>query len=361
MRLEARIYDAVGLHPRISGIVSWDLKTCCLTMEYLENGMLKDYITTNSESLTPQLRQRWAKQASEGLSVLQAAGVIHCDISPRNFLLDGDLHLKIADFEGGSLARSAASAVAGTPFRYPVSDWDAPPRFEEDVFGLGSLIYFIMTDAYPYKDTPSNEVEELYGSRTFPDVTEIACGDIITRCWGMQRQRPTVLPHHTPDYRITSHLQSPPPSPKIPQGCVADHPAQATAEGSCSELPITAPAPDLEIGDAPTYLKHNNSIDQATARERVLDRLIPRWASAGCSGFNLAMILHRHDSTIPTVQIRVNLEEIESSPDQFSHDKLTRRPTAVPKREHTTTDKKGPLPPAHPSTPSPTSARHGTD
>lgn len=64
MRLEARIYDAVGAHPRIPRIVSWDPETCCLTMEYLENGTLKDYIGTKSESLTPQLRQRWAKQAS---------------------------------------------------------------------------------------------------------------------------------------------------------------------------------------------------------------------------------------------------------------------------------------------------------
>lgn len=186
MRLEARIYDAIGVHPRIPRIVSWDPETCCLTMEYLENGTLKDYITTKSAGLTPQLRQRWARQASEGLSALHAAGVIHCDISPRNFLLDGDLHLKIADFGGSSLAGSAPSAVAGTRFRYPISDWDAPARFEEDIFGLGSLIYFIMTDTYPYKDIPSNEVEELYGSRTFPDVAEIACGDIITRCWGMQ-------------------------------------------------------------------------------------------------------------------------------------------------------------------------------
>ncbi|KAL5348411.1 hypothetical protein ACLOAV_006894 [Pseudogymnoascus australis] len=110
MRLEARICDAVGAHPRIPPriprIVSWDSETCCLTMEYLENGTLKDYIGSKSESLTPQLRQRWAKQASEGLSALHAAGIIHCDISPRNFLLDSDLHLKIADFGGHhSLAR----------------------------------------------------------------------------------------------------------------------------------------------------------------------------------------------------------------------------------------------------------------
>lgn len=124
MRLEARIYDAVGVHPRVPRIVSWDSETCCLTIEYLENGTLKDYITTKSESLTPQLRLRWAKQASEGLSALRAAGVIHCDISPRNFLLDSDLHLKIADFGGASLAGSTPSAVAGTRFRYPVSDWD---------------------------------------------------------------------------------------------------------------------------------------------------------------------------------------------------------------------------------------------
>ncbi|KFY18372.1 hypothetical protein V493_08685 [Pseudogymnoascus sp. VKM F-4281 (FW-2241)] len=155
-------------------------------MEYLENGTLKDYITTKSESLTPQLRLRWAKQASEGLSALHAAGVMHCDISPRNFLLDSDLHLKVADFGGASLAGSTPSAVAGTRFRYPVSDWDALPRFEEDVFGLGSIIYFIVTDTYPYKDVPSNEVEELYKSSSFPDITELAYGDIIRRCWDMQ-------------------------------------------------------------------------------------------------------------------------------------------------------------------------------
>lgn len=162
-------------------------------MEYLENGTLKDYIGSKSESLTPQLRQRWAKQASEGLSALHAAGIIHCDISPRNFLLDSDLHLKIADFGGASLAGSAPSAVAGTRFRYPVSNWDAPPRFEEDVFGLGSLIYFIMTDTYPYKEIPSNEVEELYNSRTFPNITGLACGDIIKRCWNMQVSAAEVL------------------------------------------------------------------------------------------------------------------------------------------------------------------------
>ena len=51
------------------------------------------------------LRRRWAKQAAEGVRLLHSHGVIH-DISPRNFLLDGELDLKIADFAGLSLLDS---------------------------------------------------------------------------------------------------------------------------------------------------------------------------------------------------------------------------------------------------------------
>lgn len=193
MRVEARIYETIGPHPRVPRIITWDPQTCCLTMEYLEKGNLREYIQNNAGSVTPELRQRWARQATEGLNVLHSANIIHCDISPCNFLLDHDLHLKIADFGGASLRGSAPSAVAATRFRYPISDWDAPPSFEEDVFGLGSLIYFIMTGTYPYEDIPSDKVEKLYESHTFPDVTHLACGVIIERCWGKQVNTSEVL------------------------------------------------------------------------------------------------------------------------------------------------------------------------
>ncbi|RDL30362.1 Uncharacterized protein BP5553_10240 [Venustampulla echinocandica] len=193
MRLEARIYETIGPHPRLPRIISWEPETCCLTMGYLENGSLKEYIKENPKSVTPQLRQRCAKQATEGLKVLHSASVIHCDISPRNFLLDCDLHLRIADFGGASLSGSPPSAVAGTRFRYPVSDWDAPPSVEEDIFGLGSLIYFIMTGTYPYQEIPSDEVEKLYESHTFPSLAHLACGDIIQRCWSKQVNAAEVL------------------------------------------------------------------------------------------------------------------------------------------------------------------------
>lgn len=183
MRIEARVYLTIGAHPCIPKLIRWDPEICCITLGYLKNGTLKEYIRQKHEQrLTTQLRYRWAKQAAEGIKFLHSFNIIHCDVSPRNFLLDSNLDLKISDFGGASISGSEPAAVAETRFRCP-SDLSAPASFEDDIFSLGSLIYLIMTGNYPYEDTPSDRVEKLYTAQTFPDVSDLTCGDIILRCW----------------------------------------------------------------------------------------------------------------------------------------------------------------------------------
>lgn len=186
MRVEAQVYQTIGEHPRLSKLIHWDRETCCLTMEYLENGNLKKYIQTNHQNITPELRLRWSRQAAEALALLHSFEVIHCDISPRNFLLDSQLNLKIADFGGASLRGSDPSATPATRFRPPGYDWNASPAFGDDVFSLGSLIYFIMVGSYPYKDVSSDEVEKLYEAQQFPAVSSVTGGAIIMQCWRRQ-------------------------------------------------------------------------------------------------------------------------------------------------------------------------------
>ncbi|WEW56921.1 hypothetical protein PRK78_002379 [Emydomyces testavorans] len=186
MRLEAQIYQKIGDHPRVPKFIQWDPDTCSLTIDYMKNGNLRDYIRLNFDTLTYEHRFRWAKQAAEGLQLLHSIGVVHCDISPRNFLLDSSLNLRISDFAGASLCGSEPSAFAATRFRHPSCNWDVAPRFEDDIFGLGSLIYFIMTNNYPYEELPSDEVEKLYKHRDFPEVAHLACGAIIKQCWNQQ-------------------------------------------------------------------------------------------------------------------------------------------------------------------------------
>ena len=136
MRLEARIYKKIGENPRVPKIINWDPENDCLMMEYLENGNLKEYVRQSHTSITSELRLRWAKQAAEGPKILDTIEVVHCDVSPRNFLLDSALDLKISDFGGASLLGSSRSAAPGERFQAPGMDWDIPPVFEDDIFSL---------------------------------------------------------------------------------------------------------------------------------------------------------------------------------------------------------------------------------
>ncbi|KAL4898873.1 hypothetical protein BDW74DRAFT_184297 [Aspergillus multicolor] len=162
-------------------LIDWDPDTCCLTIEYQEHGSLRRYFRKNKGRITQEQRLRWALQAAEGIAALNSVDVIHCDVSPLNVLLDHNLDLKVADFGGSSVSGSEPSRIAEARFR----DYDCtcPPRVGDDTFALGSLLYFIMTGRYPYEDRGSNEVQDLYASESFSDLSNITCGSIISRCW----------------------------------------------------------------------------------------------------------------------------------------------------------------------------------
>ena len=212
MRTEAQVYKRLGAHPRIPRFIDWDSSVCCLTIEYLANGSLGEFIAARAKhprvnAISLSRWRRWAKQAAEGVRLLHSHGVIHGDISPRNFLLNGELDLKIADFAGSSLLDSHSHSGEGsepgsgpgsgleactfpleTRFRHPsCEDEEHLPRLEDDVFGLGSLIYFIMTGGvYPYGDVESDAVRELFQGSRFPNVSDVAYGVVIERCWRLQ-------------------------------------------------------------------------------------------------------------------------------------------------------------------------------
>ncbi len=59
--------------------------------------------------------------------------------------------LKLSDFGGSPLLGSAPTAAVGERFRRLEMDWEIPPVCDGD---LGWLIYFIMTDKYPYEEDP---------------------------------------------------------------------------------------------------------------------------------------------------------------------------------------------------------------
>ncbi|KFY06662.1 hypothetical protein V492_07866 [Pseudogymnoascus sp. VKM F-4246] len=180
---ESLIYEKLGHHPRLIRMFDWDPEGCVLTMEYMANGTLKDFLTVNNDAISTAQRLQWAKEAAEGLQLLHDAEIIHCDVEPKNFLLDADLSLKISDFSGSSLEGSRASACAGRRYSRPGFDFHRLQTVSDDLFGLGSTIYFIMTGHVPFEDMASDEVEKSFRAEVYPDVSGIKCGGAIRLLW----------------------------------------------------------------------------------------------------------------------------------------------------------------------------------
>ncbi|RDL36157.1 Uncharacterized protein BP5553_06769 [Venustampulla echinocandica] len=183
MTTEIQIYQRLGPHPRLVMMIEWKLDDCCLTMEYMPNGHRNDYLRAHNDEISTTQRLQWIQEAAEGLQLLHSANVMRSDVEPKNLLLDAALGLRIADFSGSSFEGSKALARVGTRFSLPTITFNSPATIQDDLYGLGSTIYTIMTAGYPFQELPSDKVIERCKAHEFPDVTGAACGPIIERCW----------------------------------------------------------------------------------------------------------------------------------------------------------------------------------
>jgi serine/threonine protein kinase len=58
MAIEAQIYERLGLHPRLVQFKHWDPVGHALTLEYIPNGNLKEYIQKYGQEILPSQRQQ---------------------------------------------------------------------------------------------------------------------------------------------------------------------------------------------------------------------------------------------------------------------------------------------------------------
>lgn len=190
IQTEARLLEVLGSHPRI--ITSKGLTEHGLILQRASNGCMKDYIT--SQSFIPlEKRLLWCKQAAEAVSYIHSKQVIHCDINLRNFLLDKDFDLLLADFQGMLKSVDGKTLLDGLSRECSKSYL---PRVhgdyacvKTDLFALGSAIYFIMTGHEIFPELNSLEDEDEILSRfqngVFP-VDKHACHRVTEKCWNQQ-------------------------------------------------------------------------------------------------------------------------------------------------------------------------------
>ncbi|KAF1915595.1 kinase-like domain-containing protein [Ampelomyces quisqualis] len=181
MAIEAQIYERLGVHPRLVQFKHWDSVNYTLMLEYMPNGSLKEYVEKHRQEISSSQRQQWVREIAESIELFHSHNVIQGDFGPHNFLLDDDLSLKICDFGGSSLDGSQATVAPGVRYRLPNL---GRTTVKEDLFALGSTIYFITAGHEPYEElTDEDQVEKLYKDGVFPELSGVPFAEIIALCW----------------------------------------------------------------------------------------------------------------------------------------------------------------------------------
>ena len=143
----ARVYD-LGIHDSRPFLV----------MEYIRGRNLEQYAAENKPSYVQSARL--TGQVARGLSTAHQKGVLHLDIKPRNVVIDEAGRPRLIDFGLARLRDAWADAapdqgaVSGTAaFMAPeqARGDNAQVGRRSDVFGLGGVLYALLTGAPPFR------------------------------------------------------------------------------------------------------------------------------------------------------------------------------------------------------------------
>jgi serine/threonine protein kinase len=164
---------------------------------YLEravNGDMHDFLAKNDTAVSLGQRLMCCRQAAKAVDYTHSKYVLHCDIRPRNLLLDKNLGLKLADFQRIHLSIDKEAVLNGQS-RY-LSKSPCPRNtishvdVKTDLFALGSTMYFIITghEVFPgitdhgLNDESQKEVQRQFRDHEFPRDSYV-CSVITAKCW----------------------------------------------------------------------------------------------------------------------------------------------------------------------------------
>lgn len=132
--------------------VGWDAEPPYYVMEFIENGSLDDVLRDRGR-LEPEEAENLFREIAVGLTHAHGRGVLHCDLKPANILLDQDHRPRLADFGQSRLSHEQEPALGTLFYMAPEqADLEAVPEARWDVYGLGALLFCMLTGGPPYRD-----------------------------------------------------------------------------------------------------------------------------------------------------------------------------------------------------------------
>jgi tRNA A-37 threonylcarbamoyl transferase component Bud32 len=173
------------------------------------------------------LRQvvRWTAELGDGLAAAHAIAVLHRDVKPSNAFVRSDGSVVLLDFgiaaHAGDARTTLDGAVLGTPsYMAPEQAAGAPPGPALDVYGLGALLYHLLTLRPPHRGSLP---EVLVAVRQHTPVPARALHP------GLPRDLQAILDHtlaERPRDRRPARVPRPPPGRGAPAVAAGARPAR---------------------------------------------------------------------------------------------------------------------------------------
>lgn len=144
-------------HPAIVPVydVGEDDGQSFFVMRFMAGGSLTSLIENGKFSL--QDTARIIERVALALDHAHGNGIVHRDIKPDNILFDANNNPYISDFGVAKITEAAYSGtqdgrVVGTPgYMSPEQAYSQPVDGRSDIYGLGVIIYQMLSGAQPYK------------------------------------------------------------------------------------------------------------------------------------------------------------------------------------------------------------------
>ncbi|HSB65417.1 MAG TPA: protein kinase [Anaerolineales bacterium] len=160
-------------HPNIVTVhdFGFDETQIFIVMEYIPGTDLKTILESRGK-LPIDEALNLIIQACAGIGYAHRAGLIHCDVKPHNMIVTPDQRLKVTDF---GIARALASihpqetsnVIWGSPQYFsPETASGRPPSPASDVYGLGVVLYEMLTGRLPFIANNAAELSRMHRSET---------------------------------------------------------------------------------------------------------------------------------------------------------------------------------------------------
>ena len=165
--------------------------TYYIAMEYVPGGDLGDLIESEGR-LSSRRAAEIALQVAEALRTAHERGVVHRDVKPRNVLITGFGHAKVADF---GIARAAEASTISRPgdilgsakYMSPEQATGETVGPKSDLYSLGVVLYEMLTGRVPFEVVAPADVPVQHAkgpprrpSEANPEVPE-ALDAVVTR------------------------------------------------------------------------------------------------------------------------------------------------------------------------------------